>query len=93
MIIKKDTVMPPRLNDWQIIDLEEKVIESVSQIPAEAEEDGIKLLPALPREWQEGELRGVYLPGGKRIDLKWKNGKVIEKRFTGSQGKREAGRI
>ncbi len=37
----------------------------------------VKLLPALPREWPEGSLRGVKLPGGRTVDFSWKDGKIV----------------
>ncbi len=36
------------------------------------------LLPALPDEWQAGELHGVRLPDGEEISFRWANGRVIE---------------
>lgn len=38
----------------------------------------VKLFPALPKSWKNGELRGVYLPGRKRLDMKWKDGKLVK---------------
>lgn len=36
----------------------------------------VNILPALPSEWPEGELKGFKVRGGAEISLKWKNGKV-----------------
>ena len=38
-------------------------------------------LPALPKEWDCGSIRGFKIPGGNRIDLEWKDHKVINKRI------------
>lgn len=38
--------------------------------------DSLKLLPALPAAWPSGELRGVRTRMGKKVDLRWENGKV-----------------
>ena len=44
------------------------------------EENGeIKLLPALPKSWKNGEVKGLRLTGNRTISFKWENGKVIEK--------------
>ena len=37
----------------------------------QANDDEIILLPALPREWISGTLRGVRLPGGGSLDVEW----------------------
>ena len=38
-------------------------------------------LPALPKEWSCGSIRGFKIPGGKKIDLKWEDYKVTDKRI------------
>lgn len=36
------------------------------------------LLPALPDNWQSGEINGIKIAGGATVNLKWKDGKVTE---------------
>ena len=44
------------------------------------EENGeIKLLPALPKSWKNGEVKNLRLTGNRAISFKWENGKVTEK--------------
>lgn len=38
----------------------------------------IRFLPALPKEWSEGEATGLKARGGFKVDFSWKNG-VLEK--------------
>ena len=40
------------------------------------------LLPALPAEWQTGEVTGIRIPGNARIDLKWEDHRLTGCRIT-----------
>lgn len=42
----------------------------------------IHLLPALPANWQEGEMNGLRARGGVTVDLKWRNGSLQEATFS-----------
>jgi len=42
----------------------------------------IHLLPALPKAWPEGAIKGLRARGGYTIDLIWKNGEVTDCRIT-----------
>ena len=55
------------------------VIASVIEMLFCDDVNGIKLLPACPKEWHKGEIRGLRLRGGKTLNFKWENGKVTEK--------------
>ena len=55
------------------------VIASVIEMLFCDDVNGVKLLPACPKEWHKGEIRGLRLRGGKTLSFKWENGKVTEK--------------
>ena len=40
--------------------------------------DKVFLLPALPKEWASGSVKGMCIHGGATIDFSWQNGKVAE---------------
>lgn len=47
----------------------------------------IKLLPALPDQWPEGEIRGARCRGNFEVDIAWENGQLNEAVITSYGGK------
>jgi alpha-L-fucosidase 2 len=41
-------------------------------------EGEVRLLPALPEAWSDGELLGARLPGALAVDLRWAGGQPVE---------------
>lgn len=51
---------------------------AITEMLVQSDEDRVLLLPALPKQWKNGELLGVTVAGGARLDLAWKDGKLCK---------------
>ncbi|MNL02849.1 hypothetical protein D3C87_1233700 [compost metagenome] len=47
----------------------------------------IHLLPALPKAWKDGSVKGLKARGNYTVDMRWKDGKVIDYQITGPKNK------
>ena len=46
----------------------------------------IEILPALPKTWSEGEVKGLRARGGYEIDATWKQGKITSATIKTDKG-------
>lgn len=58
------------------------VIEMLMQ----SQNNEIHLLPALPDDWKEGEIKGVTAKGNFTLNIKWKEGKMSQSKVVSNNG-------
>lgn len=58
----------------------------IAEMLLQSQNGQINLLPALPKEWNEGEVKGICARGGFVIDMKWKDGEIVSCRIYSKSG-------
>lgn len=51
-------------------------VAAIGEMLLQSNSNRIVLLPALPKEWPEGRIDGIYARGGARFRLSWKDGRL-----------------
>ena len=57
----------------------------VCEMLLQSHSNHIELLPALPRQWADGEVSGLCARGGYEISMKWRDGRVTAATITAYQ--------
>ncbi len=53
----------------------------IAEMLVQSHNGRIRLLPALPTAWPEGEIRGLRVRGGGEVDVSWRDGRLISFRL------------
>ena len=59
----------------------------ITEMLVQSTATSIRILPALPRQWPSGSLKGVRARGGAQVDVTWKDGRLTELRLRSGQAK------
>ncbi len=58
----------------------------IAEMLIQSHEEFIKLLPAVPKEWESGEFKGLCARGGFVFNVRWKNGEIVFAEVTSQNG-------
>ena len=61
---------------------------AIAEMLVQSTADEITVLPALPRRWSSGSLKGVRVRGGGKVDIAWKDGRLTELRLQSDRAKK-----
>jgi alpha-L-fucosidase 2 len=61
---------------------------AITEMLVQSTADEISVLPALPRQWPSGSLKGVRVRGGGKLDIAWREGWLTELKLQSDHAKK-----
>ncbi len=61
---------------------------AITEMLMQSHDGHIRLLPALPTDWQRGDFKGVCARGGFELDFQWENGAITKVRVLSKAGEK-----
>lgn len=61
------------------------VTAAIVNMLVQSDNERIVLLPALPKAWKSGSMKGIIVKGAGKVDISWKNGKLTDCSITFSK--------
>ncbi|MCW3120098.1 MAG: glycoside hydrolase, partial [Chitinophagaceae bacterium] len=58
----------------------------IAEMLLQSQNGQIQLLPALPKAWESGSIKGICARGGFVLDMEWKNGEITGLRIFSKSG-------
>jgi len=61
---------------------------AIGEMILQSDEDGVHLLPALPKAWSEGYVRGLRARGDLTVDIEWKGGRLLAAKLGSNRARK-----